>query len=259
MQLSNCEWPLRVAPEHLGSWVAQRGEHVPVEPLGVAVSEGDVGAVVVDLADDADPRRRTVRGDTIRAVDMPAAAAAADGLLTGGLEDHAPLARALDRCERGPVRGVDAPVRVVVLVNAVADVELGPVLVGAGAKAGGVEVHLVLLGGARAHVHLPVVDVRVQDGDHALPVLRVGERQVLVPVHRVLVEGQRELLGVVQAARLSRLLPGFGEDREEDRRKDRNDRDHDQKLNQRKPTSRDHLITPPKVYLGAFLKMRKTS
>jgi len=54
----------------------------------------------------------------------------------------------------------------------------------------------------------------------------------LVIVLSVLQEAQGELLLVAQTARLARLLARLGEDREEDRRQDGDDRDDDEQLNE---------------------------
>ena len=58
----------------------------------------------------------------------------------------------------------------------------------------------------------------------------------------ILQDSQADLLDIAQAARLPRLFSGTSEHREEDRRQDRDDGDHDQQLNERETMSLGHEI-----------------
>jgi len=104
----------------------------------------------------------------------------------------------------------------------------------------------IAAGLTRAVEDLRVLDIRV---DHRVPEHRggvrasVGEhivgagrqveiRHLFVIVLRVLHHAQHQLLQVRETARLARLLARLGEDGEQDRRQDGDDRDHDQQLDQ---------------------------
>lgn len=101
---------------------------------------------------------------------------------------------------------------------------------------------------AQAGPNSVLFDIRVQYYGHPagagvgrrpgrprLPPSRQGTLQIapvgkgVVPILHILVEGKADLAQVGEARRLPRLFPGLGEDREEDRRENRNDRhDHEQ-------------------------------
>jgi len=91
----------------------------------------------------------------------------------------------------------------------------------------------------RAGEDLQVLDVRLQQDSCPLRADRAshGHRgPYLVVVVAVHDGSQRDLLEVGLAARLSRLLTRAGEDREEDRRQNGDDGDHDQQFDQRETT-----------------------
>jgi hypothetical protein len=70
-----------------------------------------------------------------------------------------------------------------------------------------------------------------------------GPRKAITILRHVHVQGNAPLLKVVGARSQLRPLLGSREDREDDRRKDRYDRDHNQQLNQGK-TTLAHQVPP---------------
>jgi len=92
---------------------------------------------------------------------------------------------------------------------------------------------------------LLVLDVGLDASPPGFTASGIGQevREHLVVVLRVHQLAQNQLLDVREATRLARLLARAGEDREEDRRQDGNDGDHNQQLNERETTVL-HLAPP---------------
>ena len=86
---------------------------------------------------------------------------------------------------------------------------------------------------ARAvRIVLPLLDVRIQK---RLAVLRgIVAEQALIVVLRIHQVGNRDLLDIRHTRDATGLLTGLGKDREEDGGKNRDDRDNDEELDERK-------------------------